>query len=81
MVAPFGRKEVFAKMIMKIGREEIFYNTAPLEQRAAATRAALEAGRHVYSDDPLAASPLEAHELTELAKNRGFVLCCGVAGE
>jgi len=65
---------------MKVGQESIFYNAAPPEQRAAKTRAALEAGKHVYSEAPLAASDDEIRALASLAKSRSLVLCAGNAG-
>lgn len=40
------------------------------------TKRALEAGRHVYSEKPLALSSAEAHELVELASARGLRLGC-----
>ena len=40
------------------------------------TRAALEAGRHVYSEKPLALRPSEARELVALAFARGLRLGC-----
>jgi predicted dehydrogenase len=40
------------------------------------TKRALEAGRHVYSEKPLALRSSEARELVELAANRGLRLGC-----
>ena len=40
------------------------------------TRRALEAGRHVYSEKPLALHPSEARALIELADSRGLRLGC-----
>jgi predicted dehydrogenase len=40
------------------------------------SRRSLEAGRHVYSEKPLALDPAEAHELVELARARGLRLGC-----
>ena len=40
------------------------------------TKRALEAGRHVYSEKPLALEAGEAHELVELAASRGLRLGC-----
>lgn len=40
------------------------------------SKRALEAGRHVYSEKPLALRPSEAHELVELAAARGLRLGC-----
>ncbi|HZR95242.1 MAG TPA: Gfo/Idh/MocA family oxidoreductase [Gaiellaceae bacterium] len=47
--------------------------TIPLAH-AEVTRAALEAGKHVHSEKPLALSYAEAHELVELARRRGVRL-------
>jgi predicted dehydrogenase len=43
------------------------------------TRRALEAGRHVYSEKPLALTGAEAHELAALAATRGLRLGCSPA--
>jgi len=40
------------------------------------TRRALEAGKHVYSEKPLALTPHEARELVDLATSRGLRLGC-----
>jgi predicted dehydrogenase len=40
------------------------------------TRRALEAGRHVYSEKPLALEPAEARALVALARERGVRLAC-----
>lgn len=40
------------------------------------TRRALEAGRHVHSEKPLALAPAEAWRLVELARERGLRLGC-----
>lgn len=40
------------------------------------TKRALEAGKHVYSEKPLALRPSEAHELVELARAKGLRLGC-----
>ena len=42
------------------------------------TRAAIEAGKHVYVEWPLARNTAEAEELTALAKARGVVTTCGL---
>ena len=40
------------------------------------TKRALEAGRHVYTEKPLALTSAEAHELVDLATSRGLRLGC-----
>jgi predicted dehydrogenase len=50
----------------------------------AVSRAALEAGKHVYSEKPLAMSFRDAQELVEFAEQRGLLLAsapCNVLGE
>ena len=42
------------------------------------TRAAIEAGKHVYTEWPLGRNTAEAEELTALAKARGVVTACGL---
>jgi predicted dehydrogenase len=50
---------------------------APAETHFALTAAALEAGRHVLVEKPIAASLAEADRLAELAAERGLVLQVG----
>lgn len=52
---------------------------APLAHRAAVTREALEAGKHVFSEPPLAATPKEAGELAKLAADRKLQVGIGPA--
>ena len=46
----------------------------------APTRAALEAGKHVYCEWPLGRTTEEAVELAELARSRGLKTAVGLAG-
>jgi predicted dehydrogenase len=66
------------------GPVEIVVNlTNPREHRDV-TRAALEAGKHVYSEKPLAMDLAAARQLVELADARGLVLSsapCSLLGE
>ncbi len=65
-------------------RIEIVVNLTNPESHAEMTRAGLEAGKHVYSEKPLASNLAAARELVELAKSRGLVLAsapCSVLGE
>jgi predicted dehydrogenase len=50
------------------------YNLTPAFVHHEVTRAALEAGLHVYSEKPLAPSVSEASALIELAKQKGLLL-------
>ena len=49
-------------------------NFTPLDAHEAVTRAALMAGKHVYSEKPLARSVPAAHALFKLAKEKGLRL-------
>lgn len=52
----------------------IVANLTPVSQHYAVTKAALLAGKHVYSEKPLAPVLEQATELVELAKERGLLL-------
>ena len=49
-------------------------NLTPLQLHAAVTEAAIEAGKHVYSEKPLALTAAEARRLGDLARRRGLIL-------
>lgn len=55
---------------------EIVLNLTPPAAHAAVTRAALETGKHVYSEKPLGTTTREARELAELADSLGLRLGC-----
>jgi predicted dehydrogenase len=70
--------------LLEDDRIEIVVNLTNPESHAEVTRASLEAGKHVYSEKPLASDLATAQELAELAKSRGRVLAsapCSVLGE
>lgn len=50
-------------------------NLTTPESHYAVNRAALEAGRHVYCEKPLAMSLADAREIVDLAATRGLTLC------
>ena len=65
-------------------RVETVLNLTSPQSHAAVTRAALEAGKHVYSEKPLAMTLDEARQLCELAQRSGMRLSgapCSVLGE
>jgi predicted dehydrogenase len=65
-------------------RVEIVLNLTNPESHFAVTRAALDAGKHVYSEKPLAMNLVEARELYELAKRKRLRLSgapCSVLSE
>ena len=51
-------------------------NLTPLDVHYEVNRAALQGGRHVYTEKPLAASADQARELRDLAARLGLVLVC-----
>jgi predicted dehydrogenase len=53
---------------------EIVANLTGHRAHAPVSRAAIEAGRHVFSEKPLALTATEAHELVRLAEQRGVLL-------
>ena len=53
---------------------DIVLNITQAYNHYAVTKAALTAGKHVYSEKPLASTYEEALELCELAKSRGLLL-------
>jgi predicted dehydrogenase len=62
--------------VLADARVELVVNLAIHHAHHAITKACLEAGRHVYSEKPLAMTPEEADELVELARARGVRLGC-----
>ncbi|XXF78079.1 Gfo/Idh/MocA family oxidoreductase [Myxococcaceae bacterium GXIMD 01537] len=66
------------------GRVELVVNLTNPDSHYAVTRAALEAGKHVYSEKPLAMDMGEAEALVALAESKGLLLSgapCSVLGE
>jgi predicted dehydrogenase len=76
-VAEFGGSAypTLDELLADAGVELVVNLTAP-EFHAPVTRAALEAGKHVHSEKPLALRHAEAQELAELAGARGLALSC-----
>jgi len=70
-------KEKFSFTFVSAYQAEIVLNLAPMATRASETRAALGAGKHVYSEGPLAATFEEAQQLVDLAEQQGLLLCAG----
>jgi predicted dehydrogenase len=88
-VRAFARRNACAAFssledLLEDGTIEIVVNLTSPASHAAVTRASLEAGKHVYSEKPLAHDYVTGRELTELAESRGLVLAsapCSVLGE
>lgn len=55
---------------------DVVVNLTPLSAHVPVTTAALRAGRHVFSEKPLAPTSAQARELVELAASRGLRLGC-----
>lgn len=55
---------------------EVIVNLTPISAHVEASTAALAAGKHVYSEKPLATSVAEANNLVEEAQRRGLALTC-----
>jgi len=55
---------------------ELIVNLTVHHAHFAVTRQAIEAGRHVYSEKPLALEADEAHQLVALARRQGVRLAC-----
>ena len=58
---------------------EIVVNLTVHHAHYAVTKQALEAGKHVYSEKPMALEAAEARELVALARNQGVRLACSPA--
>ena len=69
--------EQFNLEFTQMDEADVVLNLAPLEERAAATKAALDAGKHVYSEFPIAACMNEANALADYAQAKGLLLCAG----
>ena len=68
---------VFASEEELIAAVDIVSIATPAVAHAAAAIAALEAGKAVYVEKPLAADPADAARIAELAAKRGVVAACG----
>lgn len=55
---------------------EVVVNLTPIAVHVATTTAALAAGKHVYSEKPLATTVADARELVAEAERRGLQLAC-----
>jgi predicted dehydrogenase len=72
------------KALLEDPRVEVVVNLTNPESHFTVSKASLEAGKHVYSEKPLAMVLAEAEELVALAEARGLVLAsapCSILGE
>src|SRR5580765_5351682 len=56
---------------------EAIINTTPNDAHLETTRAAAEAGKHVFLDKPIANTVADARAITEACRNAGVVLALG----
>jgi predicted dehydrogenase len=74
-----GREYASLEALLADDSVDVVVNITPPHVHAAVTRAALEAGRHVHTEKPVALRYDEARELAELAAARGLRLSCAPA--
>jgi predicted dehydrogenase len=73
---PLGLPAVSVPELLARDDIDIVVNLTPPNDHAALTRAALEAGKHVYSEKPLTVSVADAKHLLALAESKGLALGC-----
>lgn len=73
VVADRHRARVFRTVDELFPQVEVVSVATPTSGHYAITKACLQAGKHVLVEKPIAVTPSEAHELVQLAKERG---CC-----
>lgn len=78
LAGAYGIPKVYGEISALLNEPDtdIVLNLTPPLSHAAISRAALEAGKHVYSEKPLAASREEARQLLTIAANNGVRLAC-----
>ena len=76
VAAEFSLRPVTVEELLRSESIDVVLNLTPPASHAAVTRAALEAGKHVYSEKPLAIVAAEADELCRLAASEGLRLGC-----
>lgn len=74
----YGIPRVYAELSDLLGDEsvQIVLNLTPPAQHYPVSRAALEAGKHVYSEKPLASTLKEGASLIELARDNNLLIGC-----
>jgi predicted dehydrogenase len=70
------RAELTPEQLLADPAIELVVNLTPAPVHAQVTRAALEAGKHVFSEKPLAMTLTEGQALADLAQARGLGLAC-----
>lgn len=68
--------EVYGSLEELVAGVDVVVNLTPPAAHEPVTRAALQAGRHTYSEKPLATSAAGGRSLVELARSKGVALGC-----
>ncbi len=76
IAADFGLEQLPVDELVRSDAIDVVLNLTPPAAHAAVTRAALEAGKHVYSEKPLGTTVPEAQTLAALAEEHGLRLGC-----
>ena len=76
IAAEFSLQPLTVEELLRSDSIDVVLNLTPPAAHAAVTRAALEAGKHVYSEKPLAITVEEADGVCELAESYGLRLGC-----
>ncbi len=71
-----GVRALTPEELLADGAVELVVNLTPPSHHFAESRRALEAGKHVYSEKPLARTAAEGRELVSLADRSGLALGC-----
>jgi predicted dehydrogenase len=74
--AKHGLRALGVAELIADGEVDLVLNLTPPRAHAAVVDAALRAGKHVYTEKPLAATAAEARELVTQAERRGLRLGC-----
>jgi predicted dehydrogenase len=80
-VRPWSKAQAFDDLGSMLAEAELeaVFNLTPANRHAEVTRAALQAGLHVYSEKPLASTLADADDLIGLARERGVHVLCAPA--
>jgi predicted dehydrogenase len=76
LAAEYGLDAMAVDALLSDPELDVVLNLTPPAAHAGVSRAALEAGKHVYSEKPLAMTVAEAAELLTLADARGLRVAC-----
>lgn len=77
--ARFGLRATSLEALIADPQLDLMLNLAPAQAHAEVTRACLRAGKHVYSEKPLATSLAQADALIAMADEAGLLLACAPA--